>query len=91
MLEFTDKGFGPYGDFGDMYYKLNGIAAPCAKMVEYPKKFYGCFGFVGGFTDSDFFKKDKIESLLEEDKIEFLQLITKSNELWNIKYNSRGD
>ena len=86
-LNFKDKWNPPHPENCgpvEYYRKLNGIEADIfysfdklikVKNIKKPDNLWELIEFVGGFTDECFFDAKSINSLTEDDKIEFLKYI----------------
>lgn len=59
----------------NLFHKLNGIDADIFYHKPFPEGFEQCMDYIGGFTDSCFFRRDKIKELTEEKQKEFLENI----------------
>ena len=88
-LEFTQRHHGPYSNRDELFECLNGVSADkCIDLFgdkRYTNKFNNCMEFIGGFTDSNYFNKNTISTLSEEDKKMFLNLTEEYAQKWDKK------
>jgi hypothetical protein len=74
---------GTRAESDDYYSNLNGVDSDIFFAEQHPDKFKDCFAIIGGFTDRCFFVKEKIKSLIDTDKTEFMDYIKTSQKDWD--------